>query len=138
MLIDLDRSHVRILAAPRVALAGASLIAALALGSPAALAACGGTVPTSTGSHAPSSGNGGLHTTTSAPASGGGSAGGSSCGVTTNTKTATGSAAGPVHFSTDGVSGHHTWTHSANNANNWHSHNGGSPHWTGTGTHTKT
>jgi hypothetical protein len=104
-----------------VLLAGASLIAALALGAPGpAFAACPGTTTGSSSAKPPSTATGVKTGTTS---SGSGSSGVSSCGVSTNTKTVTtglsgGSLAG-VHGVTNSLAGVNrstkTTTKTANN-----------------------
>ena len=65
-------------------LAGASLLAAFALGAGQALAACGTTIPT-TGAHAPSTGSAGVHSGATTPRASGPSAG-SSCPTTVSAK----------------------------------------------------
>jgi len=99
-------------------LAGASLLAALALVAPGqALAACGTTIPT--GAHAPSSGSAGVHSGATTPHVSG-SSGGSSCPTTVSAKPTPlagvhepGEA--PRHASLAGV---HTWAHNTSNTNN--------------------
>jgi hypothetical protein len=102
-------------------LAGASLLAAFALGAPGqAFAACGTTIPT-TGAHAPSTGGGGVHTGASTPHVSGPS-GGSSCPTTVSAKPTPlagvhepGEA--PGHVSLAGV---HPLAHNASNTNSGH------------------
>ena len=99
-------------------LAGASLLAAFALGAPGrALAACGTTIPT-TGAHAPSTGAAGVHTGATTPHVSAPS-GGTSCPTTVSAKPTPlagvhepGEA--PGHVSLAGV---HTLTHSTSNTN---------------------
>jgi hypothetical protein len=101
-------------------LAGASLLAALALGAPGqAIAACGTTIPT--GAHAPTSGGGGVHSGATTPHVSGPS-GGSSCPTTVSAKPTP--LAGvhspdeaPRHASLAGV---HTSAHNASNTNSGH------------------
>ena len=98
-------------------LAGASLLAALALGAPSqALAACGTTMRT--GAHAPSSGSAGVHSGATTPHVSGPS-GGSSCPTSVSAKPTPlagvhepGEA--PGHVSLAGV---HTLAHSTSNTN---------------------
>ncbi len=100
-------------------LAGASLIAAFALGTPGqALAACGTTIPT--GAHAPSTGDAGVHSGATTPHVSAPSGGGSSCPTTVSAKPTPlagvhepGEA--PRHVSLAGV---HTWAHNTSNTNN--------------------
>ena len=100
-------------------LAGASLLAAFAIGaSSQALAACGTTTPT-TGAHAPSTGSAGVHSGATTPHVSAPS-GGSSCPTTVSAKPTPlagvhepGEA--PRHVSLAGV---HTSAHSTTNTNN--------------------
>ena len=99
-------------------LAGASLLAAFALGAPGqAFAACGTTIPT--GAHAPSTGGGGVHTGATTPHVSGPSSG-SSCPTTVSAKPTPlagvhepGEAPGHVR-----LAGVHTLPHNASNTNN--------------------
>ncbi len=101
-------------------LAGASLLAAFALGaSDQALAACNTTIPT--GAHAPSSGGGGVHSGATTPHVSGPS-GGSSCPTSVSAKPTP--LAGvhepgevPGHVSLAGV---HTLAHNTSNTNSGH------------------
>jgi hypothetical protein len=107
----------RLANSPGALLAGASLLAAFALGAPGqVLAACGTTIPT--GAHAPSSGSAGVHSGATTPHVSG-SSGGGSCPTSVSAKPTPlagvhepGEA--PGHVSLAGV---HTLTHSTSNTN---------------------
>jgi hypothetical protein len=100
-------------------LAGASLLAAFALGAPGhALAACGTTIPT-TGAHAPSTGSAGVHSGATTPHVSGPSSG-RSCPTTVSAKP---TPLAGVHEPTEAprhasLAGVHTLAHNTSNPSN--------------------